>query len=545
MNRHEFNKLHNIVMKTAKAVYDNEKFPVGFLAARARRIAQQFPHDPTSVGFSGFLSKRASSNGSLFITRAELKDVYSKLYYPNNKLAQHFTNELGIVEETHTTVMHRDPKEGLPLVENAYKELADPLLSEQLGAALDNKSFNAYSNSVAVDAKKACARELNSCGVLPKTIDVVAGQSDLLICQATYETPKGHSHVLIPVEIKNSRALIPSVFLATSGFVDINSQCLKDHLTSTAGKKYEVNAKQLLDTISNAKTGALEPMNDVEFIVMKTATQKGTPSSHTVNNILYQEVDPKSVNVDIKPTSEVQKFAEKLASDVGVAEFTFGKKLIELGRGFIKQELNSAGHKSAQVLVSKADSDTIYYAVAVDGRFGFNVPVKVANGKLNPPKVIVASGSIFEFSPDGINDLLVSAETDPVAMSKASDFYGMKPSALVGQVRQAVSAKNFQKAEEVLHVLKMSGDAVAYQTGYAAYYDGLKGGGSLKKEASSTCSAPTKTANSKYTLCSHTGLPLHKVYQDDNGDCHPSYRKQMSDSSEGGASFLHSRIYFE
>jgi len=107
MNRHEFDKLQNIVIKTAKAVYDNEKFPVAFLAARASRIAQQFPHDPTSVAFSGFLTKRASSNGSLFITRAELKDVYNKLYYPNNKLAQHFTNELGIVERTNTTFTGR------------------------------------------------------------------------------------------------------------------------------------------------------------------------------------------------------------------------------------------------------------------------------------------------------------------------------------------------------------------------------------------------------------------------------------------------------
>ena len=209
MNRHELNKVSGVVQAAVKAVHDNEKFLIGVLAAQANRVAAQHPHDQTVVGFSGFLTKRASTkNVSLFITRAELNDVYHKLYTPNNKLAQHFSHELGLVEETKTNIMRRDSNEGSTnLVDDAYNKIVDPLLSEQLESAFSRESHKPYSNAAAQDAQKACARELNSCGVLPKEVKVEAGQADILICRATYDTPCGQTSVLVPVEVRNEQAL--------------------------------------------------------------------------------------------------------------------------------------------------------------------------------------------------------------------------------------------------------------------------------------------------------------------------------------------------
>src|SRR3972149_5847281 len=62
MSRYELNKISNVVMKAAKAVYDKEKFPIGVLAVRARKLAHIYPTDTTVVGCSNFLTKRAESN---------------------------------------------------------------------------------------------------------------------------------------------------------------------------------------------------------------------------------------------------------------------------------------------------------------------------------------------------------------------------------------------------------------------------------------------------------------------------------------------------
>lgn len=547
MSRHDFNRVTDIVIKTAKAVYDNEKFFVGQLAIRAEKIAQAFPHDNTSVGFANFLKKR--SIDATFISRAELKDVYNKLHSPNNKLGQYFKQELGLTEQPKTNLMIRDSHEGENLIDKAYAQCANPILSEQLSAAFENKPHNVYSSDLARDAKKVCARELNACGLLPRHIDVVAGQKDLLICRATYDTPKGQCHVLIPVESQNDKALIPNFFLTTAGFVELNMKFIQEHLKTTAGKVYHVDVQQLLTTISAAKNNSnIKPLSDVEQIVMKTAAAKGVPSTHTFDGILYKEfnpIDPVAVDAKMPNLPEAEKFAARLSSNVGVAEFVLGKAAVEMGRGLILQELHSAGHKNSQIAVSDVAKDVIMYSVSVDGGFGFTVPISVVNGKAAPPKVIVSSGRVFEFSATGINELLSTADTDPVASAQASPLNALKPSSLVEEVRSALAAGNYIKAEEALHVLKTAGDAVAYQSGYIAFINGLAGK-KIEKNASeiSKCAAPVQTTTSKYVHCSHTGLPLHKVYQDSNGNCLPLYRKQMKESSEG-ASFLHSRVYFE
>ena len=50
-----------------------------------------------------------------------------------------------------------------------------------------------------------------------------------------------------------------------------------------------------------------------------------------------------------------------------------------------------------------------------------------------------------------------------------------------------------------------------------------------------------KTKHSKYILCSHTNLPLHKIYVDAQGDCQPIYRKGQDNSYEG-AYFMNSKV---
>ncbi len=540
-------RLNEIAVKAAKALHDNEKFAIGVLAVRARRVAEAYPLDQTAIGMSAFLNKRAESSNQIIITRADLRDAYTRLYTRGNKFAEVFQEELGITAEKRKTVnFSRNPLEGQDLMEKACENLVDPILKNSLASILDpNIPYKPYSDKTAVSAERSCLHELNRLGVIPKKIDVVAGQQDILLCQAAYETPKGTSSVLIPVEIKTNKALLPTVFLSTAGFRDLNAETLTEHLRTTVGKNYQVNAQKVLEAIVTAKNGTPEPISDVEYIVMKASASKGTPA-YNINGIVGQEINKIASEVKdpiYEQPQEVQEIAKHLTSKAGSAGFLLGKDNVELGRKIITQAMTDFGYKNCQVAVADNNKDTIFYAVSVDHTTGFRVPIKLVNKKIQYPSVIFANERMVEFSKHGISELLSSGDTNYQAVIDSSTMCGFSSNELIHSLKNALQNRDYLKAEEALAILQTSGDSKAYHVGYDLYTMALKHG-DLQKTASveKTCDRQYKTPYSNHMICAHTNLPLQKVYQDRHGNCRPKYRQHMDDTPEGG-SFLHSKIF--
>lgn len=536
MSLYELNK---IVSRAAKALYDNEKFVVGVLAVRARKASEAYPSDPTVVAMSNFLTKRASANE--FITRSEFKDIYNRLYSQNNHFGGLFSEELGVTELLKSQVTKRTASEGEDFTK-AYEKIADPILSNALGSIFSkNASYKPYSASMAKSAERTCLHELNRYAA-PRKIDVVAGQEDLLICQATYDTPKGCTSVLVPVEVsKDGIVLLPTVFLTQAGFVDLTKESLEDHIASTAGKNFSVDVQQILQVVANAKNGVPEPLSEMEIIIAKTKVANGEISTHTANGILYQEVDKVQLEVATPRLAEADSFEKNLASPVGIAEFTFGKMAVDVGRKMLKQALSNFGYSQANIAVSDVNSGTIFFAVSVDNKIGFKVPMKVDAGNVKFPNFIVASGSMHDFSKSGISDLIATGDVDGKMMAVASPVYNLTSSELINQVRLAMADGNVDRAEDALSVLQHSGDQASFKIAFAIYNEGLSGRVKTAMEEC-TCNLQRKVAHSKYIICGHTNLPIHKVYQDKNGDCQPLYRRNIAEA-EGG-SFMHSKVYF-
>jgi hypothetical protein len=545
MSSREWNELNKIVKAAAKAIDDNEQFFLEGLASKASNVAQANPVDQTAIGMSGFLNKRASS-GDIFISRSELREIYSKLFTPNNKFARNFSAELGIAAESaEVNKMTRDPNEGESLVEYASNKFGNPLLSKELKSAFDkNIPYQPFSDEMGDKAKKACVFELNCQGVLPKRVDVVAGKDNFIICQATYETPSGESNVLVPTEIKNGTALMPSMFLSKEGYVNISKENIKQHIISTAGKLFKVNVTEMLDNLLTVTGELPSPLTELEKLIMKSAALK--QGNHNINPVLYQEVDTESPNVEVPvvaQSEEVKTFAEMLTSKAGEAEFIFGKEAVRKGRDFVKFVVSNCGYKDPQVAVKDSSKDSIFYAVSIGGRKGFNVPVKVANNTLEEPKIAIACGNIHPLTSKGLNDLL-SSDTDQSSVAMASPCYDLKPSELVDRIRTSMLDKKYKQAEEALHTLKHTGNSKAFTVGYTIFMEGLKGKLTKSAALESKCTAPVKNSTSQHLICSHTNLPLHKVYQDKYGDCHPLYRKGQKENAEP-VSFLHSKICWD
>jgi hypothetical protein len=66
----------------------------------------------------------------------------------------------------------------------------------------------------------------------------------------------------------------------------------------------------------------------------------------------------------------------------------------------------------------------------------------------------------------------------------------------------------------------------------------------VKEAASATvkCGHTQHRKTSEHPICAQTGLPVHRVYQDQDGNCRPLYRRGMDETYEG-AVFNNSKIF--
>lgn len=534
MSANNMNKLVNSITKMVEA---SEKIALPVLSVKLKKVAEAHPYDQTIIAMTNVVSKLSESK--TFISQAEFKSLYNKLYTRNTKFAEYFKDEIGNVNNLATPTFA--PKNEAP-ISSDFGTVADPVLADALNTAFGNKApLKLYSKELAQKAKRSVSMNLENWNLKASKLEVESGNEHFIVVKADYDTPKGITSVLVPVEVNKDKVLEPSVFMANAGPQNLNHLNLKQYITSFAGTKLKVRANDIIDVLTKAISGTQE-VSDAELALTKLNSSKEKIGD--VGNIIGLTVQATSKNfeVNLPKVSEADSFAAKFSNPSGVANFKFGTEKINLGRDVIYRELVGFGIKNPQITVLSCDDSTVFYAVAINGgKTAFKVPVKFANNRLVNPDLLLCNGSVLPFTKTSINKLFVNDESDYKVAAVASPLYSLKPSDLVQNVREAMTEGNFAKAEDALNVLQQHGDEIAYRTALAAYMDGL----SMKKIASATesqCSMIVKSASSKHPVCGHTGLPTHKVYQDAYGNCHPLYRKGMEESYQG-AFFMNSKIF--
>jgi hypothetical protein len=531
-------KLNQLVGFIAKKLDDNEKLATPVLAAKLAKCVEAFPHDQTVGAIATVIDKMAINN-TLFIRKADLKSLYNKLYSRNTKFAELFQDELGLQEEAPSiTTYKRDDA-----VEVQTYEVADPILANALTSAFDSSvPLKEYSQVLATKALKSVSATLNGWNLRPTTLDVENGNDKFFVLKANYETPKGITSILIPVEVHNQKVVEASLFMGNTGPEELNHVNIKNYLTSGVGLRLKVSASNVFDALNNASVKAFE-LSDAELALTKLNAKREASTEYSQNQIVGQEVDQTYSDVSLPEHKDFSTFEAELETPHGQAYWQHGAS-VTAGISYLNREITSFGFKNPQIAVSKSDSNTVYFSVAVDGgKIGFVVPVKVANNKVIIPTVMLCNGSIAPFNANTINELRVKNSSDFKAAATASPQFALKPSDLVNNIRVALAESNHSKAEDALNVLANSGDEKAYATGFQMYLEGLAG---KKAEASAEkscgCSLIIKSANSQHPVCGHTNLPIHKVYQDKHGNCLPLYRRDMDETYEG-ATFMNSKIF--
>lgn len=529
--------IKKLASSLSKSVDDSEKILLQTFSSKLSNASDDYPEDYTIGMVENVVSRMLGSN-KLFITRAEVRELYNKLYSRNTKFSDVFKNELGEMSKLATPKLYnRFGTSEDNATDNVYDGV-DPVLAASLHNAFGN-SKKAFSDIAANNAKKACITRISE---LNPTIDVVDGNENVVICRASFDTPKGKVGIFIPVEIvSNAAAISPSMFVANGGVEDFNTSNVENYILSNAGSKLNITASTVIAAIDNSKDVFI---SDVDLALTKLNADKETQSDYTSSDyILGQKFDCENVKdiaaIEYKDP-EVQSFAHALESPIGFASFKFSADKVKIGRNIIANAILGFGINDCQISVCDSDDNSISYAVSLNsGKVAFKVPVKIENGNVIAPNVMISNGSIESFSNEGVKNLFTKEASDYKMAAAASPVYDLKASELVNIVRAAVDEENFAKAEDALNVLMQINDEKAYQTAFAAYSNGLTG---KKVVEACKCSFIVKNATSKHPICGHTNLPLHKVYTDKHGQCHPSYRQGMDETYEG-AYFSNSKIF--
>jgi hypothetical protein len=527
----DFNKMQKIVSSLAKSVDDNERLAVPFLNMKLKSLASDYPNDQTIVMVSDVISKLA--NRQMFITRAELRSIYAKMHSGRTKFAELMEDELGKKDELKAPTYAPAHVEPLKNLENT-----DSVLTNALANAFDNKvQLKSYSKEAAEQAKFMVSLNLDSWNIKASKLEVESGNESFIVVKADYDTPKGVTSILVPVEITKGKALSPSVFMGNTGPQDLNHAKIKEYILSQAGKTLKVNAKDIVKTLSKFANPGTE-LTNAELAVTKLNATKELGAEFGQITGLELNPEPKNLVISLPQSAEVGSFAAKFESPLGIAEFKFGKDKVILGKNVVGRQILGFGFNEPKITVMGSDENSIFYAVSLyGGKTSFRVPVKFSANKALSPDILICNGSISSFNKASINDLLASDEKDTKVSCVTSSMYGLKLSELVDNVRSAMVERNFAKAEDALNILKESDDK-AYQSALVIYVNGL----SSKKAEESKCSMVVKSGTSTHPVCGHTGLPLHKTYQDVNGNCLPLYRRGMDETYEGNF-FLHSKVF--
>lgn len=531
-------KLNKMVSSISKAVENNQKLAIPMLCVKLNKVSKLHSDDQTIITMSNVLDKL--SDKQFFITRAEFKKLYETLHSRNTKFAELFKEELGELDHTVDAPKIYERASGSEINTSGFE---DSVLSSALDSVFDkNIPLKNYSKEAAVKASKSVSSTLDAWNLKAAHVNVVDGNDKFLVVKAEYHTPKGATGFYIPIEVVANKVSEPELFMGNTGPQDLNHSNIKQYITQFAGSKLTIKPNEILDVLVSAASSN-RGVNDVELAVIRLNASKKANDNFFSNQITGQEIESKAVSdISIPKNEETLSFEEKFNSPVGLASINFGQDKIKLGNDLIVRNLRSFGFNNHRITVANSDSNTIFYGVSLDhGKVAFTVPIKVTSNKINSPTVLLCDGVVSSFSADSVNKLYMENSTDTRIAAFASAQYGLKPSELINNIREAVLDNNFVKAEDALNILKEAGDEKAYAIGFKVYSGALAGTLPASAEQS-TCSHIIKSSNNQSPICAHTGLPINKVYQDKDGNCRLLYRKGMDESYEG-AYFMNHKIF--
>lgn len=519
----------------------NQKFLVATLAKKANSLANEFSYDPTVIGMRDFLFKRAQKED--WISRQELQKVYSHLEKAGNKFKDYFSAELALASPQilKPTLAHSISPDASNDI--SINRIVDPTIREAMSQLFaDSKVKNIeIDKNLSKLALSLCEKTLKSYSPQPKSLQAVAGNSQAILCQASYETPKGLSYLIVPVEVENGNMKFPNRFFSVDGLIELSASNLQNSIVKQAGAKLPVSPQVLLNNF--APMAESQEFDSITLAVAQMKLEKQAKEQYQGSQVL-NFAKPESIKESKIPSEiqeEMKNFAEFFNNNKNLAKIDFGN-LADKAQNLVEYKLNSLGFDHYKVSIANSDLNGITFNVKLTPKLAFTVPVKINKtaNQIIEPKIIIASGQIEEFSLNGINAF---NQINPDLKALEYDHED-SPIQILSQIEESLFQNQFEKAASLLQVLRETKDARSTQAGIALYQKALKDGGqSLRKSSEiSQCKLQIKSASHQFPICGHTNLPLTEVSQDKLGNCIPKYRKYLDQTDMSGSKLISHQI---
>lgn len=508
-------------------VMANKDYVTSQLAKKASDLALAHPEDSTASGIArvlGSMQKRQE-----LISKQELTYLYEKFQTQNNKFASAFKTELGIKDQSDLLA------EAAAKAEKTKKEISEKekapapykpnnLLVSALERMLDGKKeyagYTKKQEANAISCVEACFAE-----VIPDTkfkAFVDAGNKDIIVTRVEFNTPKGKSFLYVPVEVlENSECICLNQFVDSEGVQDLTKKTLLSAIKKSVGKPAKYTGKLILSAITSKSQAKDKKVSSIEMFFIDKKAKAETPSYYSTDTYLDKSgrsFFPKERFLPVPKFAEQDTFAEKLSSKSGQAEYKFGKQKILEAQKAIHHELTVIGQHPYSIKIDQHDAKGITFDVALASKAAIKMVAKIADQvELEP--YFIFDNTKYAFSNDSF-DHVAAIGMDSTAQAIHSPMYAETAEQVMQIIASATRNGELDIAEDGLNVIREK-----YPELYVAATHTFKN--ALVPDKAPKCKKIIRNASSIHPICSHTNLPVHKTYVDENGACRPLYRRSQ------------------
>jgi len=176
-----------------------------------------------------------------------------------------------------------DAKQDIGSVEIPRAELPEPLkmVAEELEESVLEAAVGYPQASVRL-AKRIVVSELSSMGFKGTQVRISAPCDDGFICEATINTPKGKVSIEVPIEMKGSTPLLPSVFAKNDFIDDFTKERIHAFAMREAGDDGFVRRNSPLLAMS---------VHELREIIIKSATSGDINTCDEVIKVIAERFD--------------------------------------------------------------------------------------------------------------------------------------------------------------------------------------------------------------------------------------------------------------
>lgn len=463
---------------------------------RFQKTAAVYPQDTVINAMARNIEQLAQKYPGELISQSDIETLYNQLIGLNASGTK-FREVLGdlLLSEKYTPT-----KDNSNFI-NTNRDTSEDVLSYDLDKNIQaelNQAFSKHQDKYdphkALAAKKKVEAQLVSFGYNNCKVNIVQGDSKILVFSADVDTNRGKVRVFIPTSAEGTQ--YPDCFIAGNRIEDLTAPIFASYLAN----------------------------------ITKTAT---LPS--------IQENDIKMPKVETP--NDLKAFASEIEENVMEVSVGFPQAAVRLTKKMLVAELDSMGFKGTQIRVAAPTNDGFICEAMINtsnGKSTIEIPIEMHGNTPLFPSVFAKGDYVANFDKASLTAFAMSniVSSSESISRQVSDVDSMDLGQLSNLIVNAALKGDFDSCNDALTVIGEKYDGETYRRVIADYHKMLLDLEETKnniKLAYDDRDQFMTTPNSIYPIHIKLGRPVNELIRDENGIYHlkSSYASRKNQKAEG------------